>query len=235
MLQHPATRLASLLLIICVTTACADMSPSGGSGGGNPLTPTPTATDAGFSARSVHLPRMMNRAGRSTSRFGSSSGGVTKKALDANQAADLVGEAVANLVDAVVQALMDCPIESSGQILCPVNTADSCDVGGRVEVHGNWSVSIESAGVALLLLDSSETFTDCQFNNGVVVNGDPALSLTATVNTDGSGTFQFGGGIKWVERDGSAGACQVSVISIIDATGAENDSGTVCGIDVNAL
>jgi hypothetical protein len=68
-----------------------------------------------------------------------------------------------------------------------------------------------------------------------VVNGDPALTLTATVNTDGSGTFQFGGGITWVEQDGSAGSCQVSVTSIIDAIGDENDSGTVCGIDVNAL
>ena len=130
-LQRPTTRLACLLLIVCVTTACGDMTPGGG--GGNPLTPTaPTAAEAGFSARSVHLPRIMNRAGRSTSRFGSSRGGVTKKALDPNQAADLVGEALVNLVDAVVQALMDCPIESSGQILCPVNTADSCDVGGRV-------------------------------------------------------------------------------------------------------
>jgi hypothetical protein len=59
--------------------------------------------------------------------------------------------------------------------------------------------------------------------------------MTAAVNTDGSGTLQFGGGIKWVEQDGSAGTCQVSVTSIIDATGAENDSGTVCGIDVNTL
>jgi hypothetical protein len=160
---------------------------------------------------------------------------VTKKALDPNQAADLVGEALAILTDAVVQALIDCTIESSGQILCPLDTADSCDIGGRVEVHGNWSGSIDSAGVGLLLLDSSETLTDCQFDNGVVVNGDPALSMTATVNTDGSGTFQFGGGIKWVEQDGSAGTCQVSVTSIIDATGAENDSGSVCGIDVNAL
>jgi hypothetical protein len=31
------------------------------------------------------------------------------------------------------------------------------------------------------------------------------------------------------------GSCQVSVTSIIDATGDEIDSGTVCGIDVNAL
>jgi hypothetical protein len=160
---------------------------------------------------------------------------VTKKALDANQATDLALEAVAILGDAVVQALTDCPIDSSGQILCPVDTTDSCDLGGRVEVHGSWSGSIDSAGVGQLLLDSSETLTDCQLDDGLVVNGDPALSMTATVNTDGSGTFQLGGGIKWVEQDGSAGSCQVSVTSIVDATGAENDSGTVCGIDVNTL
>ena len=76
-----------------------------------------------------------------------------------------------------------------------------------------------------LLLDTSETFTDCQFDNGVVINGDPALTMTATVNTDGSGTFQFGGGIKWGEQDGSVGTCQVNVTSILDATGAEIDSG----------
>ena len=233
-LLRATTRLASLLLTVCVTTACGDMSPGAGSGGSNPLTPTPTAADAGFSAGSVHLPRIMNRARRSTFRFGSS-GGVTKKALDADQAAELVQVTAANLADAVVQALMDCPIGSSGQILCPIDTADSCDLGGRVEVHGNWSGSIDSAGVGQLLLDSSETLTDCQFDNGLVVNGDPALTLTATVNTDGSGTFQFGGGITWVEQDGSAGSCQVSVTSIIDAIGDENDSGTVCGIDVNAL
>jgi len=160
---------------------------------------------------------------------------VTKKALDATQATDLALEAVAILANAVLEALVNCPIDSSGQILCPVDTADSCDFGGGVEVHGNWSGSIDSAGVGLLLLDSSETLTNCQLDNGLVVNGDPALSMTAAVNTDGSGTLQFGGGIKWVEQDGSAGTCQVSVTSIIDATGAENDSGTVCGIDVNTL
>jgi hypothetical protein len=175
----------------------------------------------------------MNRAGRSTSRFGSSRGGVTKKTLDATQATDLAGAAVGYLTDTVVEALMNCPIASSGESLCPVDMTDSCDIGGRVEVHGSWSGSF--AGVGQLLLDSSETLTDCQFDNGVVVNGDPALSLTATVNTDGSGTFQIGGGIKWVEQDGSAGSCQVSVTSTVDATGAETDSGTVCGIDVNAL
>jgi hypothetical protein len=232
-LHRPTAPLASLLLIVCVTTACGGMSPGAGSGGSNPLTPTPTAADAGFSARSVHLPRIMNRAGRLASRFGSSRGGVTKKTLDAIQATDLAGAAVLYLTDTVVEALMNCPI-ASGQILCPVDTTDSCDIGGRVEVHGSWSVSIDSAGVGQLLLDSSETLTDCQFDNGVVVNGDPALTLTATVNTDGSGTFQIGGGIKWVEQDGSAGSCQVSVTSIIDATGDEIDSGTVCGIDVNA-
>jgi hypothetical protein len=230
-LLRTTTRLASLLLIVCVTTACGDMSP----GAGNPLTPTPTAADAGFSAGSVHLPRIMDRAGRSTSRSGLSRGGVTKKALDASQATDLALEAVAYLTDAVVEALLTCSIASNGQILCPVDTTDSCDIGGRVEVHGNWSGSIDSTGVGQLLLDTSETLTDCQFDNGVVVNGDPALSLTATVNIDGSGTFQFGGGIKWVEQDGSAGSCQVSITAIVDATGAENDSGTVCGIDVNAL
>jgi hypothetical protein len=234
-LLRAITRLTSLLLIVCVTTACGDMNPAAGNGGGNPLTPTPVTANAGFSARSVHLPRIMKRMGRSTSRFGFSSGGVTKKTLDPNQAADLAGEAIANLTDTVVEALMNCPLTFSGQILCPVDTTDSCAIGGRVEVHGNWSGSIDSAGVGQLLLDSSETLTDCQSDNGVVVNGDPALTLTATVNTDGSGTVQIGGGITWVEQDGSAGSCQVSVTSIVDATGAENDSGTVCGIDVNAL
>lgn len=224
-LQRGITRLTFLLLIVCVTTACGDMNPAAGNDGGNPLTPTPTTAGAGFSARSVHRPRIMNRAGRST-----------KKALDPNQAADLVGQAIVNLTDTVVDALMNCPIALfGGGILCPVDTTDRCDIGGRVEVHGNWSWSTDSAGVGQLLLDSSETLTDCQFDNGIVVNGDPALSLTATVKTDGSGTFQIGGGIKWVEQDGSAGSCQVSVTSILDATGAETDSGTVCGIDVNAL
>jgi hypothetical protein len=226
------TRLPFLLLIVCVTAACGDMSPGAGRSGTNPLAPTPTAAVASFSASSVHLPRIMNRAGRSTSRFGSLREGVAKKALDASQATDLALVAVAYLIDTVFEALTNCPITSTGQILCPVDTTDSCDISGRVEVHGNWSGSID---VGQVLLDSSETLTDCQYEDGIVVNGDPALGLTATVNTDGSGTFQFGGGIRWVERDGSAGSCQVSVTSIVDATGAENASGTVCGIDVNAL
>jgi hypothetical protein len=185
------------------------------------LAPTsPIAADASFAARSVRLPRIR---------------GVTKKALDETQASELASVAVLNLTDAVAQALDDCPIGADGQILCPINRADTCDLGGRVEVQGNWSGSIDSAGAGVLLLDSTETLTDCQFDDGVVANGDPALTLTATIKTDGSGTFQFGGGIKWVERDGTAGACQVSVTAIIDATGAESDSGTICGIDVNAL
>jgi hypothetical protein len=159
---------------------------------------------------------------------------VTKNALDATQAADLALAGLTYLTDAVVEALDTCQIGST-LILCPVDAADTCDIGGRVEVHGNWSGSIDSAGVGELLLDSSETLTDCQFDSGVVVNGDPALTLTATVKTDGSGAFQFGGGIKWVDRDGSAGTCQVSVSVTVDATDEEVDSGTICGIDVNAL
>ena len=219
-LRRPTTALASLLLILCLTTACGDVTSGGGIGRGNPLAPTaPIATGASFAARSVHLPRIK---------------GVTKKALDATQASELAAVAILNLTDAVAQALDDCPIGADGQILCSINAADTCALGGRVEVQGTWSGSIDIAGAGMLLLDSTETLTDCQFDDDVVVNGDPALTLTATVNTDGSGTFQFGGGIKWVERDGTAGACQVSVTAIIDATGNETDSGTVCGIDVNA-
>jgi len=177
----------------------------------------------------------MNRRGRSTSHLGSSSGRVSKKALDATQAADLALAGLAYLTDAVVGALDTCPLAST-LILCPVDTADTCDIGGRVEVHGNWSGSIASAtGVGELLLDSSETLTDCQFDTGVVVNGDPALTLTAAVKTDGSGTFQFGGGIKWVDHDGSAGTCQVNASFTVDAAGEEVESGTICDIDVNAL
>ena len=217
-LHRPTTALASLLLILCVTSACGDVTSGGGIGRGNPLAPTsPLAADARFSSRSVHLPRIRD---------------VTKKALDATQASELAGLAVLNLTEAVFEALDTCPIGADGQILCSINAADTCDLGGRFEVQGSWSGSI---GAGVLLLDSSETLTDCQFDDGVVVNGDPALTLTATVNIDGSGTFQFGGGIKWVERDGTAGACQVSVTAIIDATGDETDTGTVCGIDVNAL
>jgi hypothetical protein len=232
-LRRRTTLLASLPLILCVTTACGDVTSGGGIPRNNPLAPTPTlAPGAGFSARSVHLPRIINRAGRSTSPFRSSGGGVTKKALDEVQATELAAISVGTLADAAVEALNDCQIGADGQLLCSINTADSCDLGGRVEVHGAWSGSIDSAGVGVLLLDSSETLTDCQLGNGIVVNGDPALTLTATVNTDGSGTFQFGGGIKWVEQDGTAGACQVSVTSIIDAAGNETDSGTICGTDV---
>jgi hypothetical protein len=60
-LQRAITRLTSLLLIVCVTTACGDMNPAAGDGVANPLTPTPTTANAGFSARSVHLPRIMKR------------------------------------------------------------------------------------------------------------------------------------------------------------------------------
>ena len=212
-----------LLLIVCVTTACGDMKPRAGSGGANPLAPTPVAGNAGFSARSVHLPRIVNRAGRST-----------RKALDATQAADLALEALTSLTDAAIGALDICPITST-VILCPVDTTDTCAIGGRIEVHGNWSGSIDSAGSGELLLDSSETLTDCQFASGVVVNGDPALTLNATIKTDGSGAFQFGGGIRWVDPDGSAGTCQVSVSFTVDATGEEAGTGTICGIDLNAL
>jgi hypothetical protein len=234
-LQRATSQLAFVLLVVCVTTGCGYMGPGGGNGGGNPLMPTPTAIDAGFYLRSVRLPQVVNRAGRSTSRFGSSRGGVTKQALNADQATELALQGIAILADDVFQALEECPIESSGPILCPVETAYSCDLGGRVEVHGNWSGGIDSAGLGQLLLDSTETVTDCHFEDGLVVNGDPALTLSATVNTDGSGTFRFGGGLKWVEPDGSAGSCQVSVTAIVDATGGEVDSGTVCNIDVNTL
>lgn len=235
-LRRPTSALASLLLILCVTTACGDVTSGGGIPRNNPLAPTPTiAPGARFSARSVHLARIIHRTGRSTSPFRSSAGGVTKKTLDEVQATELAAISVGTLADAAVEALNDCPIGADGQILCSINTAESCDLGGQVEVHGTWSGSIDTAGVGVLLLDSSETLTDCQLDNGIVVNGDPALTLMATVNTDGSGTFQFGGGIKWVEQDGTAGACQVSVTAVIDATGNETDSGTICGTDVSEL
>lgn len=232
-LYRSTTAVVSALLILCVTTACGDTKSRAGSGGGNPLTPSPVAANAAFSARSVHFPGIMNRAGRPTSRVGSR-GGMTGKALDPTQAADLALEGLTFLTDAVVAALDTCSIAST-LILCPVDTADTCDIGGRIEAHGNWSGSIDSAGAGELVLDSSATLTDCQFESGVVVNGDPALTLAATVKTDGSGTFQFGGGITWVDRDGSAGACQVSVSFMVDAAGEEVASGTVCGIDVNSL
>ena len=175
----------------------------------------------------------MSRAGRPTSRVGSRRG-VTGKALDPIQAADLALEGLSFLTDAAVGALDTCSIAST-LILCPVDMTDTCDIAGRMEAHGSWSGSIDSTGAGELVLESSATMTDCQFEGGVVVNGDPALTLAATVKTDGSGTFQFGGGITWVDRDGSAGACQVSVSFMVDVAGEEAASGTVCGIDVNTL
>jgi len=216
-LHPPISALASSVVILCVTTACGDVTSGGGTPRNHPLAPTPAmSAGARFSARSIHLPRIINR--------------VTKKTLDDVQASELAAISAGTLADAVVAALDDCAIGADGQILCAINTADSCDLGGRVEVHGTWSGSIVAG---TLLLDSSETLTDCQLANGIVVNGDPALTLTGTINIDGSGTFQFGGGIRWVEQDGTAGACQVSFTAIIDAAGNETDSGTICGVDVN--
>ncbi len=113
----------------------------------------------------------------------------------------------------------------------------TCEHGGRMEVSGNLSGSIDNeTGSGQAWLQVLITFTDCGMgnaNNPVVINGNPYLSMT--------GTFSFLNGAPATQqtlRLGGAlslpGFCafNVTMLYATAATATTSISGTICGRDV---
>lgn len=129
--------------------------------------------------------------------------------------------------------------EALALVYVPISGSVACNGGGRIQVSGSISGSIDDNGSGALFTDARETVTDCRFG-GNIFNGDPYFSFAGTFSfLNGAPATQqtllVGGGFKWLTPTGATGACGVNLTSNLNMVGGYgNISGTMCGRFVNA-
>ena len=157
----------------------------------------------------------------------------------ANAFAEQMGRAFGNGMSSANPAALAPP--EGGPAAVPINvqitSRTNCTAGGRMEVSGSLTGSISNTGSGILLLQVLQTVTDWECIGGLVINGDPYLSITGQMSFLGgamssAATFRFGGGIKWGTT--AAESIQVNLTAIVNPNGSGTISGTIGGYSVVA-
>jgi hypothetical protein len=120
----------------------------------------------------------------------------------------------------------------------PLKQTTNCTAGGRMQVSGNISGSIDpNSGSGVLLLQVLHTITDWRCVGGLVMNGDPYLSVTGQMSFLGgamssAASFRFGGGVKWGTTANES--LQVNLTALVNPNGSGKISGVIGGYNVVA-
>lgn len=118
----------------------------------------------------------------------------------------------------------------------PITARLSCTAGGRMDVTGNISGTINNTGTGLIQIQATETISDWSCSPPYIVNGDPYISLTGTFSfMNGAPSTQqhigINGGFKW--GTSSVQSCQLHLDTNFDRNGGGRTTGSVCGYTVD--